>query len=171
MQALLEGSTSITAPEEHLNELYATVLRKSIRPGYAAQEKEALYGMIQHILGSIVILFSLLFARSLKRLLNVTKQMTDQVLKGLHAILDIPKIDIYPLCLHHPSFQDYLLSIDRCKDPDFWVAEEQAYQTLASNCVQLMSVSLKQDICGLGVSDLATNIERSQIEQYLSSEL
>ncbi|KAL5331204.1 hypothetical protein ACEPPN_000733 [Leptodophora sp. 'Broadleaf-Isolate-01'] len=124
VQTLLEGSTSTTAPEEHLNELYTTVLKRSIRPGYSAKEKEALYGMMRHILGSIAILFSPLSASSLPRLLNVTKQKIDQVLKDVHAILDIPKLDLCPLRLHHPSFRDYFFSKDRCQDPDFWVDEK-----------------------------------------------
>ena len=153
VQTLLEGSSSIPVteehPEEHLNELYTTVLKKSIRPGYSAKEREALYGMLRHILGSIVVLFSPLSASSLHRLLNITKQKIDQVLKDLHAILDIPKVDIYPVRLHHPSFRDYLLSENRCKDPDFWVDEKQAHQTLTTKCIQLMSKLLKQDICGM----------------------
>jgi hypothetical protein len=42
VQTLLEGSMSIGAPEDHLNELYTTVLKKSIRPGYSAKEQEEL---------------------------------------------------------------------------------------------------------------------------------
>jgi hypothetical protein len=41
VQTLLEGSTSTTAPEEHLNKLYMTILKKSIRSDYSAKEKEA----------------------------------------------------------------------------------------------------------------------------------
>jgi hypothetical protein len=57
--------------------------------------------------GSIAILFSTISAGLLYRLLNVTKQMIDQVLKNLHAILDIPKVETSPFCLLHPSFRDY----------------------------------------------------------------
>jgi hypothetical protein len=171
VQTLLKGSTSITAPEQHLNELYTTVLKKSIRPGYSAQEREALYGMLRHILGSITIIFSPLSVSSLHTLLNVTKQQIDQVLKDLHAILDIPKLNIYPLRLHHPSFRDYLLSNNRCKDTNFWVDEKQAHQKLADSCIQLMSTTLKQDICGLDAPGMfVTDVERSRVERSLPPE-
>jgi hypothetical protein len=65
LQTLLEGSTSTTAPEEHLNELYTTVLTKSTRSDHSAKEKEALHGLLRYILGSIVILLSPLPATSL----------------------------------------------------------------------------------------------------------
>lgn len=172
VQILLEGSTCTTAPEEHLNELYTTVLRRSVRQHYSPTEKKALYSMLRRILGSIVVLFSLLTASSLCRLLDIAENKINQALKDLHAILDIPKVDTNPLRLHHPSFRDFLLDPKRCADQDLWVDEEQAHQILADRCIQLMSKSLKQDICGVGAPGmLVTDVERSFIEQGLSPEV
>ena len=39
-------------------------------------------------------------------------------------VLDVPKDQTQPLRLHHPSFRDFLLDSDRCKDPKFWVDEK-----------------------------------------------
>jgi hypothetical protein len=127
VQTLLEGSISISASEEHLNKLYTTVLRRSIYLYYSAIEKKALYGMLRHILRSIIVLFSPLSAISLYRLLNIAKHKINQVLKDLHAILDILKADAYPLRLHYPSFRDFLLNNKKCGDLDFWVDEKQAH--------------------------------------------
>ncbi|KAF1816011.1 WD40 repeat-like protein [Eremomyces bilateralis CBS 781.70] len=52
LQTLLKGSLSTGAPEEHLNELYTTVLKKAIRPKYSTEEQERLYHMQRHILGN-----------------------------------------------------------------------------------------------------------------------
>ncbi|KAF1817615.1 hypothetical protein P152DRAFT_463702 [Eremomyces bilateralis CBS 781.70] len=176
VQTLLEGSASIPAPEEHpevhLNKLYTTVLKKSIRPGYSAKEKEASYSMQRHILGGIIVLFSPLSASSLHRLLNITKQKIDQVLRDLYAILDVPKVDIYPLRLHHPSFRDFLLDKKRCGDPNFWVDEKEAHQVLTNSCIQLMSSSLKQDVCCVDAPGmLVANVERRRVEQSLPPEV
>ncbi|KAE8326873.1 hypothetical protein BDV39DRAFT_176338 [Aspergillus sergii] len=54
---LLKGSTSSTAPEEHFNEVYTSVLRAAILPTYTEQEKEKLYDHLKHVLGTIVTLF------------------------------------------------------------------------------------------------------------------
>lgn len=172
VQILLGGSTCTTAPEEHLNELYTTVLRSSVHQNYSATEKKALYRMLQRILGSIVVLFSPLTVSSLRRLLHVAKDKINQALKDLHAILDIPKVDAHPLRLHHPSFRDFLLDPKRCTDQDFWVDEEQAHEMLADRCIQLMSKSLKEDICGVGAPGvLVADVERSFIKQGLSPEV
>jgi hypothetical protein len=184
VQTLLKGSTSIPAtedypeehskvhPEKHLDELYTTILKKSFRPGYSARERETFYGMLRSILGSIVVLLSPLSADSLRRLLNITKHKIDLALKDLHAILNILKFDSYPLRLHHPSFRDYLLSKKRCKDPELWVDEKQAHQTLADCCIRLMLTSLKQDVCGLDAPGmLIADVERSLIDQNLPPEV
>jgi hypothetical protein len=170
---ILEGSsTSITAPEKHLNEIYITVLEHSISSNYTDEEKDELYSILRHILGSIVVLFSPLSADSLSRLLHVTKHDVNQTLEDLHAILDIPGDNARSLLLHHPSFRDFLLGKDRCGDPKFWVDEKQAHRTLADSCMRLMSTSLKQDICGLNASGvLFTDVESSRVDERLPPEV
>jgi hypothetical protein len=173
LAAILESEVaSISAPEKHLNEIYNTVLNHTISPAYANQEKEKLYGMLRYTLGSMVVLFSPLSIHSLSRLLRLSEEEVNQILEDLHAILDIPENSIRPLRLHHPSFRDFLLDQNRCEDWNFWVDEKQAHQILVENCIQLMSMSLKQDICGVDCPGwLASNLNSCQVEQYLPSEV
>jgi hypothetical protein len=172
LRTLLEGGTPNATPEEHLNGLYITVLQNSIHPGYTEQERQILYSMLRDILGSIVILFSPLSVESLSKLLLITKQRVDRTLKDLHAILDIPKDQASSIRLHHPSFRDFLLDKDRCRDPHFRVDDKQAHQMLATRCIQLMSSCLKQDICGLHTpSALVVEVESSLVEQSLPLEV
>jgi hypothetical protein len=169
---LLEGGNAPATPEEHLNRIYTTVLRNSIQPSYIEQERQRFYGILRQLLGSIITLFSPLSAESLSKLLYVTKQQVKGTLKSFHAILDIPKDKNRPLRLHHPSFRDFLLNNDRCKDRNFWVDEKQAHQTLSNSCIRLMSTSLKQDICGLNTPGmLMTSIGRDQIQHSLPLEV
>jgi hypothetical protein len=66
------------------------------------------------------------------------------------------------LRLHHPSFRDFLLSEDRCTDPKFQLDAKQVHSTLAKSCIQLMSTSLRRDICGLNSpGSLVTDVERN----------
>jgi hypothetical protein len=51
-----------------------------------------------------------------RRFLYVTKKDIDQTLGDLYSILDVLKDQNRPLRLHHPSFRDFLLNNDRCKD-------------------------------------------------------
>ena len=173
LRTLLKGGASAAAtPEEHLNGIYITVLQNSIQSGFSQQDKERFCSMLRDIIGSVVALFSPLSVDSLSRLLVTPKQRLDRMLKDLHAILDIPNDHTRLLCLHHPSFRDFLLDKNRCRDSNFWVEEKRAHQMLANSCIQLMSTSLKKDICGVhSLGWLATNVESSQLEQCLPPEV
>lgn len=174
LRTLVErGASDVAAtPEEHLNRIYTTVLQNSVRPEYTAREKQKFYSTLRDILGSIVALLSPLSVGSLSRILLIPKQRVDRILKDLHAILDIPEDQTRPLRLHHPSFRDFLLHYDRCRDSNFRVNEKQAHQTLAVNCILLMSGFLKQDICSVGApGTLITDVKSSLVEQCLPSEV
>jgi hypothetical protein len=172
LDTMLQGDKSVTAPENHLNEIYITVLETSIHQYYTEQEKEDMYNTLREILGSIVILSSPLATDSLATLLHILKQDVDQTLKDLHSILDIPEDQTRPLRLHHPSFRDFLLDRNRCSDLHFWVDERQAHRTLADDCIRLMSNSLKQDVCRQEApGTLVAGVGSNRIEQYLPPEV
>jgi hypothetical protein len=171
LRMILENSSqSITAPEKHLNDIYLTVLNHSISSDYSDEEKEELYENLRYILGSIAILISPLSPYSLSKLLYVPKEEFDQTLDELHAILDVHQAR--PLYLHHPSFRDFLLDKNRCNDPKFWVDEKQAHQELGRSCIQLLSTSLKEDICDVKIPGLnIVEVESSRIEQCIPLEV
>jgi hypothetical protein len=173
LDTILEGGGSIvTVPGKYLDEIYTTVLEHSITPEYTAEEREELYYMLRRILGSTVVLFSSLSVYSLGRLLYVTKKDIDQTLGDLYSILDVLKDQNRPLRLHHPSFRDFLLNNDRCKDRNLWVDEKQVYQTMADSCIRFMLTFLKQDICGLKTPGvLIADVESSRVERSIPPEL
>lgn len=165
-------SSALTAPGKHLDEIYTTVLKQSIPLEYTDEEREEAYYLLRKTLGSMVILLSPLSTLSLSRLLGTKKEDIDQTLNDLHSILDVPNNQSQPLRLHHPSFRDYLLSNKRCKDPDLWVDEKKAHRMLADSCIQLMSISLKQDICDVEAPGmLVANVEGSRLKQRLPPEV
>ena len=172
LSVILQSEMSVTAPERRLYEIYITVLTSSIGHQYNDEERDELLARLRTVLGNIVVLSSPLSASSLSRLLHTTKQQVDQTLNHLHAILDIPKDQTRPLRLHHPSFRDFLLEKERCGDLNFWVDEKEAHQILASRCISLLSSSLGQDICGLGIPGvLVTDIQSSRVEKCLPPEV
>lgn len=171
LDKLLEGSSSaITAPEKHLNEIYLTVLKHSIPSELSDEEKEEVYDMLKHTLGSLVVLLSPLSISSLSKLLQLSREDVDSTFVDLHAILNIPKDPTCQLGLHHPSFRDFLLNKDRCRD--FWVDEQEAHQILAAGCIQLMSQTLKKDICEmLAPGSQASQVKSSRIQKCLPPEV
>ncbi|KAF1345606.1 hypothetical protein EJ07DRAFT_51567, partial [Lizonia empirigonia] len=155
LQTILQSSGPISEPEAHLNRIYTTVLTSSVPTTLTEKEKENHCLQARFILGSIVVLRSPLSALSLGRLLPlgdlVSGEDVEDVLQGLHAILDVPESSAEPLRLHHPSFRDFLLNKNRCSDVNFWVDEISAHKKLASCCLELMSATggLRQDMCSL----------------------
>jgi hypothetical protein len=90
----------------------------------------------------------------------------------MHSILEIPKDQWHPIHLHHPSFRDFLLDKRRCFDRRFWIDEEEAHRALTENCLQLMSDSLRRDICSLHAPGaFAIDVDKSLLEQRLPAEL
>ena len=171
LDTILKGSSSaITAPEKKLNEIYRAVLKHSISSDYSEEEKEEACDILKHTLGSIVVLLSPLSASSLSRLLHLPKEEIDQTFEDLYAILNIPEDPTYPIRLHHPSFRDFLLNKDRCGD--FWVNEKDTHQILATGCIQLMSQTLKKDICEMQApGSQSSQVLSISIEKYLPSEV
>jgi hypothetical protein len=168
---LSNDSNTIAAPEKHLNQIYVTVLKSSLSADYTNEEREEHCNMLRYVLGSVVVLFSPLSAWCLSALLHVPDENVSQTLEDLHAILNIPDDPTQPLRLHHPSFHDFLLNKDRC-GAAFWVDEKQTHTALADKCIQLMSSSLKQDICGLGdPGTLTIEVESKRVEQCVRPEL
>jgi hypothetical protein len=122
--------------------------------------------MLKYILGSLVVLLSPLSTSSLSKLLQLRREDIDSTFINLDTILDIPTGPTRQLNLLHLSFCDFLLDKDRCGD--FWVNEKQAHYTLATSCIQLMSQTLKKDICELHTPGYqATQVESSCIQKYL----
>ncbi|KAG9232931.1 putative wd40 protein [Amylocarpus encephaloides] len=169
LDQILKGSSgTITAPEKHLDEIYLTTLKHSISPEFSDEEKEEARDTLKHTLGVLVVLLSPLSTSSLRRLLP--KKDVESAFSDLYAILDIPKDPTRQLRLHHPSFRDFLLNKDRCRE--FWVDEKEAHQVLATSCMQLMSGTLKKDICELHAPGYqATQVESSCVQKFLPPEV
>ncbi|KAG9229003.1 hypothetical protein BJ875DRAFT_537940 [Amylocarpus encephaloides] len=172
LDTILNGSSSsaITTPEKHLNDIYLTVLKNSISSEYSDEEKEEAYNILKHTLGSIVVLLSPLSTSALSKLLQLSRGDIDSIFNDFHAVLDIPNDPTRQLRLHHPSFRDFLLSKDRCGD--FWVDEHEAHQILSTGCIQLMSQTLKKDICEMHTpSSQVSQVESSHLQKCLPPEV
>ena len=161
-----------TSPTRELDETYAHILERSFDTEQDGPDKNQLVQEFKQIVGSVAILIEPLSAASLAKLLDIRLETINLRVRNLHSVLNIPRSNSHPIRLLHPSFRDFLLDKDRCTNSNFWVDEKQAHQALAGACVQLMSSSLRQDICGQGAPGvLATDIESERVERCIPSEL
>jgi hypothetical protein len=165
-------NVSSKSPTWELDEIYTQILQHSFNKVQDGRDKGRLSQMLKLIVGSFALLAEPLPAATLANLLQISPETVNLRVRHLHSVLNIPQSQDHPIRLLHPSFRDFLVNKDRCSDPNFWVDEKQAHRTLAESCIQLMSASLKQDICGQGAPGaLVADIESSRVERSLPPEV
>jgi hypothetical protein len=156
-------------PTQGLDKIYIQILQHSFK---RVENKEKIAKSFRWIVGSITILFEPLSAFALAKLLSEQKDTITLRLRHLHSVLNIPKDQDQPIRLLHPSFRDFLLDKQRCRDEHFRVDEREMHGTLAKSCLLLISGSLKRDICGLRVPGaLSSKVDNSCVEQCLPADL
>jgi hypothetical protein len=146
MQSALAATSS---PERKLDEIYTSVLHNALREQWTAEETTHFCHLLSEVLGTITVMFLSLSAPWLAHLLSRSEVEVFDVLCDLHSILDIPVDRSQPIRPHHASVRDFLLSDQRCADARFRVDECQAHTRIARHCLQLMTKTLKKDICGI----------------------
>lgn len=102
LSMMLAGSTSTSAPERHLNDVYMTVLESTIHEEYLENEKQNVYTLLKKVLGTVILSYSPLSVSSLSTLFDISSQGIEGGLADLHAILDIPRDK--PAATFAPSF-------------------------------------------------------------------
>ncbi|KAJ3537866.1 hypothetical protein NM208_g6148 [Fusarium decemcellulare] len=99
----------------------------------------------EKIVGSIILLANPLSATSLASLLNIEVMDIDSQLDSLRPVLDVPNGD-GPVKLFHLSFRDFLLDDSA---GSFQVQESKVHGSLTTECLRILTIRLKTDICGL----------------------
>jgi hypothetical protein len=159
-------------PTWELDIMYTRILERSINRAQDGPDKSRLLQAFKQVVGSIAILIEPLSAVALAKLLNVRTEAVNLRVRNLHSVLNVPRSEKNPIRLLHPSFRDFLLDKDRGVDSNIWVDGTQAHRTLADSCIQLMSISLRQDICGMDAPGvLIASVESSRVEQCLPPEV
>ncbi|KAH0541390.1 hypothetical protein FGG08_004154 [Glutinoglossum americanum] len=168
LSLILNGHITSQSLTGQLDGMYTQVLRDSVLGDCEEREKLQLVEQFRTVVGSIVILFDSLTVSALAKLLHITYWTAEVTLDSLHSVLDIPEDQNSPIRLLHPSFRDFLLAQQRCLDPQFWIDKEKAHNTIFTNCLELMSNNLREDMCNLRFpGSLATEVEEGQVEKCL----
>lgn len=171
-QKLIQGSYIADGPEKQLDQIYTTVLQHSIQQDADEEEKQDVCFVLRDVLGTILTLFSPLPVASLARLLDKGLNYVKNALADLHPIMNVPDRKYEPIRLHHPTFRDFLLNQERCRDVNFRVDAAQVHKALAERCISIMSKSLEKNICHLkSPGELASDVDRGQVKKRITAEL
>jgi hypothetical protein len=127
--------------------------------------------------GAIYLRLENMFPRSCAGTLIIsTTDPTSAQLLGLAEVIQLPEADASfdrnrdKYLRLHSSFRDFLL--DKYRSGEFWVNEKEVHQNLAARCIQLMSQTLRKDICEMRApSYSAARVESSRIQERLPPEV
>ncbi|KAJ3491271.1 hypothetical protein NLG97_g5627 [Lecanicillium saksenae] len=133
--------------------IYRSVL-DCLVAGMSFREQHDVIEEFRAIVGSIILLANPLSTDTLAKLLDIPRADIDNRLSLMHSVLSIPVAATGPVRLLHLSFRDFLLDPSDPSMP-FKVNKKDTHTALAENCLRVLDVGLKQDICGL--ENLATH--------------
>lgn len=169
LHVFLEGSNSQQSPTKNLDQMYTQVLTSSIFGECDKKEQKLLGQRFRDIIGPIMVLFDLLSASELEVIIPEIEGSISIVLESIKSVLGVPEDHCTPIQLLHPSFRDFLFDQQRCQDTNFWINQQEAHLRMAEACIDLLSRTLKRDICLLkqpGI--LRDEVEVSRIDQHLT---
>lgn len=155
-----------------LDEMYTQILKYSLTNDQSEEDIVDLSQRFKHIVGAIVVLFDVIPSRALATLLSLRVKDVNICLDPLHSLLNVPQNAAAPTSLLHPSFRDFLLEPARCQDTHFWIDQQKVHESLLTDCLRVLSRSLRKDICGLKApGTMAFDVHSRTVDQHLPKEV
>ncbi|KAI9767392.1 MAG: hypothetical protein M1839_004511, partial [Geoglossum umbratile] len=137
-------------------------------------DKQRRTSEFRDMVGSIVVLESLLSISSLAHFFQISKEDIRCRLDSLHSVLSIPDSEDLPVRLLHPSSRDFLVDPQKKGKSPFWIDERETHERLANKCLELLSSpeGLRQNMCKLlNPGTLRSEIDERTIAICLPPEL
>jgi len=164
-----DHDTPSPSPTQHLDDMYTKLLQHSVVGNQIVRVDDHLAVRFRKIVGSIIMMFDIMTAKELAKLLHLRTIST--TLASLGSVLSIPEDEGQPVRIFHPSFRDFLLDSHRCLDSRFLIDPKEAHITLFRNCMMLLA-ELRQDLCnlqepGVSVGDIPEHI----IQRYIPAHI
>ncbi|KAK6500108.1 hypothetical protein TWF481_010466 [Arthrobotrys musiformis] len=146
-----------------------------------AASNKSIIREFRQIVGTIINLESPLSIPALSGLLAITDKKLHGTLKELHSVLEVPNFgpritsQSAPVRMLHLSLRDFLSGgslRDNVEFHDFWIEEKEAHRNIYTKCIELMSKTLRRDICDLKVPGTSVSeVDQSIIEENLQTEI
>lgn len=149
LDQIFQDERTMDTPQQRIDEIYTKVLSLPKFEKSSPQTKQRIYSRIGKLLGVIVVLFEPLPVPSVQKLLPINEEPVDILLNLLRSILNVPQDDSRPIGLARLSFRDFILNEDRTRQLHFQVNEFTMHRRVLERCLEILSSSLRQDICNL----------------------
>lgn len=184
LSQLLEGKAVDRSLTQKLDDMYMGILRDSVSGDYSGSDREEIMELtkqFRQVVGTIVVLIDSLSVASLAGLLYpaeserediIPESTIHRMLDPLYSVLVVSEDPQVPIRLLHPSFREFLLDQQRCSDRQFWVDEKLMHFKLTGACLEVMSRSLKKNICNLeSPGSLTSDVQKDVLFRCLPSHL
>ena len=168
LDVVLQGNNDLQRPTQRLDEMYIQILRTSVIGDCNQEAKDILTQRFRETVGPIMILFVSLSTATLAWLFPALSETISVTLSPLKSVLNVPEDQYSPIQLLHPSFRDFLVKLERCRDRHFWIDEIKTHHDIATQCLIAMSKTLKRNICRLKMpGTFISETDISTVKQYL----
>jgi hypothetical protein len=133
-------------PYQHkfLDDMYSEILLQAAKTSSNPRKHEC---ALKNVISTVVLLQEPVPASALA-ILAGEQTRTAALLPLLSAVLLVDE-PAAPVRLFHPSFPEFILSEERCKDKRFLVMASEGHLCLATRCLEVMNTHLRENICDL----------------------
>jgi hypothetical protein len=144
LQQVLEKNKD-EEPYQHkfLDGMYSEVLSEAAKTSSNPEKHER---ALKNVISTVVLLQEPVCVSALA-ILAGEKDRTDGLLALLSAVLLAD--ETAPVRLFHPSFPEFALSAERCRDKRFLVGASEGHLHLAARCLDVMNMYLRENICNI----------------------
>lgn len=152
-----------------LHEIYTQVLENAVHQDTDDEEEQLdTRASLNNIIGTVVVLFAPLSANELGKLVSLNNDTDLSLIEYASLVPSLLRVtDGASPIRFHLSLRDYFLDVNR-KNEAFWADEAEVHSSLVHRLIDVMSHSLKKDVCGLGKLDCAaSDIDPNELKEYL----
>jgi hypothetical protein len=142
-QVLERDEDEVTYQHKFLDDMYSEVLVQAAKTSRNPRKHQY---ALKNVISAVVLLQEPVQASALA-ILAGQETRTAALLPLLSAVLIVD--EPAPVRLFHPSFPEFTMSNERCRDERFLVRGSEGHLHLAARCLEVMNTHLQANICNI----------------------
>jgi hypothetical protein len=144
-QVLANDEDEMPFQHKFLDNMYTEILSEAAETsGDPNQHERAL----KNDISTVVLLQEPVHASALVILVGEERRAAG-LLPLLSAVLLVDEFESAPVRMFHPSFPEFIVSKERCRDDRFLVMASEGHLRLATRCLEVMNMHLRENICDI----------------------
>ena len=165
--SVYQGKTKLTG-KTTLDLLYLLILQGAFEDDDPENDP-----MVCSVLGAVILAANPLSPSTIATLLGLDVIDVSLQLSSAHSLLVLQEDVNYPVKPFHKSFPDFIIDPARCANKRFCIFPPTHHHELLMGCLELMSQTLKRNMCDLPDAVLNSEVDTLQerVKQYISPAL